>query len=264
LRFMKFDSLMMALAGLFTVCMLLSLFSLFTALSLGSLILEELFSQRVAYALWVSVASSTVVALIALLFGIPTSWLLAYKDFKGKTVLETLIVTIPHAYPPGVVGTTFLLMFSPSSPVGATLDRMGIHLVNTFWAMVMVKVFISTPFLVSLLTERFRNIRETNVEVIARSLGASEFGAFRTVTLPLSHRAVVAGTARCWARAMGEIAGTIVFSGAIIPGVTQTMPAIIIFEAQQNLPVALALALILSTFSIIILVSFRILTERRS
>ena len=126
----------------------------------------------------------------------------------------------------------------------------------------MVKVFISTPFLVSLLSEKFRSIRETNLEIIARSLGASDFQTFFTVTLPLSYKAIVAGTGRCWARAMGEIAGTIVFAGAMIPGVTQTMPAIIVFEAQYNLPIALALALILSTFSIVILVSFRVLMER--
>jgi ABC-type sulfate transport system permease component len=77
--------------------MLFSLFYLFTALSYGSLILEQLFSQRVLLALGVSVASSTIVALIAVVVGVPTSWMLAYKDFKGKSILETLIVTIPHA-----------------------------------------------------------------------------------------------------------------------------------------------------------------------
>ncbi|MCW4019633.1 MAG: ABC transporter permease subunit, partial [Candidatus Bathyarchaeota archaeon] len=263
LRLRRFDSLMMMLAAMFTVYMLLSLFYLFTALGFGSLILEQLLSQRVILALGVSVLSSTIVALIAVLFGIPTSWMLAYKDSRYKPVLETLIVTIPHAFPPGVVGTTYLLMFTPAtSPIGAALDKLGIRLVNTFWAMVIVKTFISAPFLVSLLAGKFQDIRQTGLEMIAKSLGASDFEAFRTVTLPLSYRTMVAGAARCWARAIGEIAGTIVFSGAIIPGVTQTMPAIIVFEAQTSLPVALSLALILAAFSITVLVSFRLLMER--
>ena len=75
-------------------------------------------------------------------------------------------------------------------------------------------------------------------------------------------KVIIAGTTRCWARAIGEIAGTIVFSGAIIPGLTQTMPAIIVFESQMSLPVALTLALILATFSIVVLVSFKLLMER--
>jgi len=261
----KFDGFMMFMAGAFTLWMLISLFYLFTALSFGSLVLEQLLSQRVILALWISVASSTAVALIALVFGVPLSWMLANKDFRGKPVLETLVVAIPIAFPPGVVGTTYLLMFSPStSPIGAILSQMGINLVNTFWAIILIKTFISAPFLVSLLTEKFREIRKTGLETIAKSLGAPDYEVFRTVTLPLSYRTVIAGTAMCWARAIGEIAGTIVFAGAVIPGVTQTMPAIIVFEAQTSLPVALALALILEAFSIIILVTFRALMERRS
>lgn len=264
MRLNKFDFVMILLSSLFTIYVLLSLFYLFTALSFGSLILEQLFNLQVLQALWISVSSSTIVALIALLFGIPLSWMLAYKDFRYKTILETLVVNIPISFPPGVVGTTYLLIFNPStSPIGAALSQIGINLVNTFWAMVIVKTFISTPFLVNLLTAKFRDIRKTGLETIARSLGASNLNTFRTISLPLSNKAIIAGTAMCWARAMGEIAGTIVFAGAIIPGITQTMPAIIVFEAQTSLPIALTLALILETFSIIILVIFRVLMERR-
>lgn len=258
----KFDAFMLFIANLFTFFVLLSIFYLFTALSYGSLILEHLFSQEVILALWVSIASSTIVVLISLLFGIPTAWMLANKDFKKKPVFETLIVDIPHAFPPGVVGTTYLFMFHPSSPFGAMLDDLGIELINTFWAMILVKTFISAPFLVSILTDKFRGIRKTELETVAKSLGASDFETFRTITLPMSKKAIVAGSARCWARALGEIAGTIVFAGAIFPGITQTMPAIIVFEAQTSLPEALTLALILATFSIIILVTFKLLMER--
>jgi len=99
--------------------------------------------------------------------------------------------------------------------------------------------------------------------VIAQSLGATHFKSFYTIILPLSKNAMVAGSARCWARALGEIAGTIVFAGALIPGLTQTMPAIIVFEAQTSLPAALTLALILATISISILILFKLLLERK-
>lgn len=258
----KFDVCMLFLACLFSIFVLFSIFYLFTSLSYGSLIFELLFSQKVFLALWVSIASSTIVVLISLLFGIPTAWMLANKDFKKKPVFETLIVDIPHAFPPGVVGTTYLLMFHPSNPFGAILDYLGISLVNTFWAMILVKTFISAPFLISILTDKFRDIRKAELEIIAKSLGASDFKTFCTITLPMSKKAIVAGSARCWARALGEIAGTIVLAGAIIPGITQTMPAIIVFEAQTSLPEALTLALILATFSIIILVTFKLFMEK--
>jgi len=258
----KFDLFMLILACIFSAFVLFSIFYLFTALSYGPLIFELLFSQQVLLALWVSVSSSTIVALIALLFGIPTAWMLANKDFKHKSVFETLIVDIPHSFPPGVVGTTFLFMFSPTNPLGALLDYFGINLINTFWAMILVKTFISAPFLIGITTHKFRDIRKSELEIIAKSLGASDVKAFYTITLPLSKKAIVAGSARCWARALGEIAGTIVFAGAIIPGVTQTMPAIIVFEAQASIHVALTLALILAAFSVIVLVSFKLLMER--
>ncbi|TFG14523.1 MAG: hypothetical protein EU531_09060 [Promethearchaeota archaeon] len=257
-----FKAFMLTLASFFIVFVIISIFYLFTALSYGTLIIEYLLSQQILLALWVSISSSTIVMLISLLFGVPTAWLLANKDFKNKGLLETLIVDVPHSFPPGVIGTTYLFMFQTTSPIGTLLQNLGISLVNTFWAMILVKTFISAPFLIGILTMRFRSLRETELEVIAKSLGASEFKTFYTITLPLSKNAIVGGSARCWARALGEVAGTIVFAGAIIPGITQTMPAIIVFEAQTSLPASLTLALILATISITILILFKILSER--
>ncbi|NVM28970.1 MAG: ABC transporter permease [Candidatus Helarchaeota archaeon] len=252
MKLKKFELLLLILAGIFVIYILISLFSLFGAIGWGSDILEQLSSNRVLLALWISVATSTIVALIALIFGIPTAWLLAYRDFRGKTVLETLIVTIPISYPPGVVGMSYLLVFGQTS------------LVNSFWAIIMVKTFISSPFLISLLTSKFREIRKTNLEVVAKSLGASDFQAFRTISLPLSIKTIAIGSGLTWARAMGEIAGTIVFAGAIIPGWTETIPSIIVFEAQTSLPIALTVAMILALFSITILIIFRVLIERKA
>lgn len=260
----RFNGFMLLLASLFIFFVIGSIFYLFTALSYGPLILEYLFSQQVILALWVSISSSTLVMIISLFFGVPTAWILANKDFKNKAVLETLITDVPHSFPPGVIGTTFLLMFQPTSPIGALFNSLGITIINTFWAMILVKTFISAPFLVSVLTMKFRELRDTELEIIAKSLGASDFKAFYTVTLPLSKYALVSGSARCWARALGEIAGTIVFAGAVIPGATQTMPAIIVFEAQTSLPIALTLALILATISITILIVFKLILERET
>jgi ABC-type sulfate transport system permease component len=259
----KFNGFMLFLASSFSLFVLVSMFYLFTAFSYGPLIIDYLFSEQVILALWVSISSSTVVMIVSIIFGVPTAWMLANKDFKYKTVLETLLVDVPLSFPPGVVGTTYLLIFQPTSPIGALFNSLGINVINTFWAMVLVKTFISAPFLVGMLALKFRELRESDYETIAQSLGASDFKSFYTIILPLSKNAMVAGSARCWARALGEIAGTIVFAGALIPGLTQTMPAIIVFEAQTSLPAALTLALILATISISILILFKLLLERK-
>ena len=154
-------------------------------------------------------------------------------------------------------------MFQPSSFIGAIFNSFGISIINTFWAMILVKIFISSPFLVSPLTIKFREIRGSNLEIIAQSLGASQSKTFKTVTIPLSSKIMIAGSVRCWARALGEVAGTIVFAGATIPGFTQTMPALIVFEAQESLQKAMTLALILAVFSIAILLTIKILMDKR-
>ncbi|MFO8018788.1 MAG: ABC transporter permease subunit [Promethearchaeia archaeon] len=259
----KFNKVMVLSACFFIGFMLFSIFFLFSSLQYGDLILEYLFNREIILALWISISSSTLVVLITLLFGIPTAWLLAYKEFNYKSFLETLIVDIPHSFPPGVVGTTYLLMFHPSNLMGRLFETLGFNLINTFWAMILVKTFISSPFLVGILTIKFREIRNSGLEIIAQSLGASQVKSFKTVALPLSFKIIVAGSVRCWARALGEVAGTIVFAGAIIPGVTQTMPALIVFEAQESIEKAMTLALILAAFSILTFLTIKILMERR-
>lgn len=259
----KFDKLMYISASFFVFFMLISIFYLFSSLQYIDLIFFNLLRKDVILALWISISSSSLVMIISLIFGVPTAYLLAYKDFKYKSILETLIVDIPHSFPPGVVGTTYLLMFQPYNIIGGIFETLGINLINTFWAMILVKTFISSPFLVSILTLKFRDIRNSDLETIAQSLGASPYKTFKSITLPLSFKVIVAGSVRCWARAMGEIAGTIVFAGATIPGFTQTMPALIVFEAQESLEKAMTLALILATFSIITLLTVKILMERK-
>ncbi|MGV9197210.1 MAG: ABC transporter permease [Promethearchaeia archaeon] len=253
---------MSILAFFFIGFILFSIFYLFSSLQYIDLILSYIFKSEIVLALWISISSSTLVMLITLLFGIPTAWLLAYKKFKYKSYLETLIVDIPHSFPPGVVGTTYLLMFHPSNFMGSLFCSLGINLINTFWAMILVKTFISSPFLVSVLTIKFQEIRNSGLETIAQSLGATKFKTFYTITLPLSLKTIIGGSVRCWARALGEVAGTIVFAGATIPGVTQTMPALIVFKAQESTEMAMTLALILATFSIITLLTVKRLMER--
>ena len=262
MKFDKFNALTIFFTAIFSIYIIISIFYLFTALGFGSVILEQLFSTRVLLALWVSVSSSLIVVGISLLFGIPAAWLLANRDFKGNSVLEAILVLIPVSYPPGVVGMSYLLIFSPSSPIGAFFTQLGMNPANTFWALIIVKTFISSPFLTSMLTRKFRDLKKTNIEMIARSLGASNFKVFYKVSLPMSYKVIASGSALTWARAMGEIAGTIVFAGAIEPGVTETIPAIIVFESQVSLPIALTVSMILATFSILILVIFKVLLQR--
>lgn len=245
---------------LYLLASLLLIFSISTILyqyiaALGSPIevIRAIGHDRILSALWLSVTSSIVTTLIALLFGIPLAYIFAMKQFKGKLLLETLIVDVPQTYPPVAEGMIFLLMLGPNSPL-------HVNLTFTFAALVISKFFIASPFVVSLVTRRFRDIGETGVNLTARSLGANPFQVFMTILLPLSKKDIFAGSTLCWSRAMGELGGSLIFAG-VIPFKTEVIPTFIATEAKTLTIEALAATILVTTASTLALVTFKSMTQ---
>ena len=200
-----------------------------------------------------SLTSAIVTLVIAIILGIPLAYVVATKEFTGKAIIETLTIDIPQTFPPIAEGMILLLMLGPNSPL-------HINLAFTFTALVLSKLFIAGPFLVSYVSRRFKEIRKTGLNLTARSLGANPFQVFITIYLPLSFKDIAAGSALCWSRAMGELGGSLLFAG-VIPGKTETIPTFVATEAN-TLPVAALAATILgTTASTIALVSFKKITE---
>ena len=113
-----------------------------------------------------SLASAVVTALLAIVFGIPLAYIFAMKDFRGKFLFETLAVDVPQTFPPVAEGMIFLLMLGPNS-------LLHVDLAFTFAALVIAKFYISAPFVISYTARRFKEIRQTGINLTARSLGAS-------------------------------------------------------------------------------------------
>ncbi len=136
-----------ALAGLLILFMIVSLFYLYVALGARwSLVAEALFSERVIGALVVSVSSSTLAGLLAVGAVIPTAYVLTYRDFKMKSLLETLLIEFPQTFPPVTVGLVYLLMLGPGFPI---------NLAYTYWAVIISKFYVSAPFAMSFTLRRF-------------------------------------------------------------------------------------------------------------
>lgn len=91
--------------------------------------------------------------------------------------------------------------------------------------------------------------------------GASKFGTFFYITVPLAFPALVAGAITAWARALGEFGATIIFAGNFA-GVTQTIPLAIYSEFQRNLDAAVALSLMVLVFAFVVILTVRYLTRR--
>ncbi len=153
--------------------------------------------------------------------GIAVAWLLARRDWPGKAVVET-VVMLPLFVPPVATGLLLLMLFGRRGYLGSILQRgLGLEIVFTWRAVVLACAVMSFPLLVRTAQSAFQEVN-TRFEDIARTLGASEWRVFRTISLPLAFRGIIAGAVLAFARAMGEFGATAVVAG-MIPRKTMTI-----------------------------------------
>ena len=178
---------------------------------------------------WIAIRLSLRIALVAtvvaLPFGIAVAWLLARKDFWGKSLLDG-IVHLPLVLPPVVTGYLLLISFGRRGPIGAFLtDNFGIVFSFRWTGAALACGVMAFPLLVRAIRLSFEAI-DRRLEDAAATLGASPFRTFLTVTLPLALPGIIAGMVLCFAKALGEFGATITFVSNI-PGETQTISAAI-------------------------------------
>lgn len=162
-------------------------------------------------------------------FGLGVAWLLARRNWPGKSLVETL-VTLPLVMPPVATGLLLLKLVGRRGPFGRLLDRAGIELVFTWRAVVLAMMAMSFPLLVRGCRVAFEEVN-VRLEQVARTLGASDWRVFMTITLPLALRGIIGGLVLAFARAIGEFGATIVVAGDI-PGRTTTL-ALAIYDRTQ-------------------------------
>jgi molybdate transport system permease protein len=163
---------------------------------------------------------SALSTLLILPLGIAVAWLLARRDWPGKAFVETAVM-LPLFVPPVATGLLLLLFFGRKGPLGSALNGLGVEIVFTWRAVVIACAVMSFPLLVRTAQTAFQEVNR-RFEDIARTLGASEWRVFGTISLPLAARGVVAGAVLAFARAMGEFGATAVVAG-MIPRKTMTI-----------------------------------------
>jgi molybdate transport system permease protein len=178
---------------------------------------------------WTAVRLSLVVATTAMLaslpFGVAVAWLLARREFRGKSILDAL-VHLPLILPPVVTGYLLLIWFGRRGPVGELLhDWFGIVLSFRWTGAVLACAVMGFPLMVRAIRLSIEAV-DRKLEDAAGTLGANPAWVFATVTLPLCLPGILAGMILCFAKAMGEFGATITFVSNI-PGETQTLPSAI-------------------------------------
>ncbi len=162
-------------------------------------------------ALWLSARISAAAVLLSLPPGIALAWVLARKTFRGKAVVETLL-SLPLVLPPVVTGLVLLYLLGPNSALGSSLESgLGLRIAFTWKAAVLAVAVVGFPLLVGAARVAFEGV-DPGLVAAARTLGASRFDAFVSVTLPLARHGLVAGVVLAFARGLGEFGATMMFA----------------------------------------------------
>ena len=163
--------------------------------------------------------------------------------------------------PPSVAGIVLLLAFGRRGLLGAYLSAAGIDIAFTSVAVVLAQLFVAAPFYVKAAISAFGGV-DRDLEQAAALDGASGWGIFRHVTVPLAWPVLFGGAVMSWARALGEFGATIIFAGNF-PGRTQTMPLAIYIGFELELSRALTLSVILLVISFLVLFVVKGLLRQR-
>ncbi len=205
---------------------------------------------------WSAVKLTLLVAAISvplnMVFGVAAAWAISKYDFRGKTLLVTLI-ELPFSVSPVVSGLVFVLLFGAHGWFGTWLQERGIEIVFALPGLVLATVFVTFPFvarqLIPLMTMQGREFEEA-----AMSLGASGWQTFWRVTLPNIRFGLLYGVLLCNARAMGEFGAVSVVSGHI-RGETNTLPLHVeVLYNEYNYVAAFAVASLLALLALVTLV----------
>lgn len=175
---------------------------------------------------WVALQLSLKVAIYTVLWLLPLgmffAWLLARKQFWGKSILDSL-VHLPLVLPPVVVGYLLLITMGKQGVIGQWLDNMfGLRFSFSWRGAVLACAIIALPLMVRAIRLSLESV-DPKLEQAARTLGASPLKVFLTITLPLTIPGLITGAMLSFARSLGEFGATISFVSNI-PGETQTLP----------------------------------------
>ncbi len=217
---------------------------------------QEMAGGTLLPAVVLTLLTTATTLLLTILVGTPLAYFLARRQFRGKQFFSVL-VELPVVLPPAVAGLGLLVAFGRRGLFGPALESIGVSLPFSTVAVVLAQTFVSAPFFIRAAQVAFQMV-EPEIEAAGRVDGADGLVLFWEITLPLSSRALGAGLALSWARALGEFGATILFAGSL-QGITQTMPLLIYKEFERNINAAIWAGLLLIIFALAALLLARYL-----
>lgn len=183
-------------------------------------------------AIWLSVWTAGVMAIINIVMGTTTAYVLVRYRFWGKNILNSLI-DLPFAIPTLVTGVMLTLLYGPQTPIGKFLDKeLGIKVLFSHTGIILALLFLGYPFVIRAVQPVMMKL-DANQQEAAHTLGASQFTTFRRVILPALLPAMLTGGLLSFARALGEFGSIVIISGNI-PMRTQTAAVYVYTQVEGD------------------------------
>ena len=216
-----------------------------------SVYIEALLEPNALLAARLTLLTALIAVPLNLVFGVAAAWSIAKFEFKGKSLLITLI-DLPFSVSPVVSGLIYVLMFGLQGWLGPWLQAHDIKLIFAVPGIVLATLFVTFPFVARELIPLMQS-QGTEEEEAALVLGASGWQIFWHVTLPNIRWGLLYGVILCNARAMGEFGAVSVVSGHI-RGLTNTLPLHVeILSNEYNSAAAFAVASLLASLALVTL-----------
>jgi sulfate transport system permease protein len=212
---------------------------------------DAIFDDDALAAIRLTLLAAAISVPLNLVFGVAASWTIAKFEFRGKSVLLTLI-DLPFSVSPVIAGLIYVLIFGAQGWIGPWLMDHDIKILFAVPGIVLATVFVTFPFVARELIPLMQ-AQGSEEEEAALVLGASGWATFRRVTLPNIKWGLLYGVILCNARAMGEFGAVSVVSGHI-RGETNTMPLQVeILYNEYSFTAAFAIASLLALLALVTL-----------
>jgi sulfate/thiosulfate transport system permease protein len=210
-------------------------------------------SPRVVASYKLTFGASLIGALINVVFGLLTAWVLTRYEFFGKKFVDAF-VDFPFALPTAVAGIALSAIYATNGWIGSLLEPLGIKIAYTPLGVIVALTFIGLPFVVRTVQPVLEDLG-AEVEEAAASLGANRWQVFYKIILPAIWPALITGFSLAFARAIGEY-GSVIFIAGNMPMVSEITPLIIITKLEQyDYAGATAVAAVMLVISFILLFS---------
>lgn len=213
-------------------------------------------------AIWLTVWTSGLMALINTVMGTLTAYVLVAYRFPGKALFNTLI-DLPFAIPTLVTGVMLVLLYGPQTGVGRFFrDTLNINILFATPGIVIALLFVGYPFVIRTVQPVLLAL-DINQQEAAQTIGADGWTTFRKVILPALRPAIITGALLSFARSLGEFGSVIVVAGNF-PMRSQTATVYLYAQVESgDMQGASAVSMVLLLIAFGVTISVDLLMRRR-